>query len=61
VLAVALQSEGSHELKFDCVYQIMVFTLNRSANCKCPKCGKIVVLQFGAFVILIPTFEDKGL
>jgi len=40
MLAEVLQSGGSHEMEFDGVYQIMVFTLYRSAYWKCPKCGK---------------------
>ena len=32
MLVEVLQSEGSHEMKFDGVYQIMVFTLCCSAN-----------------------------
>jgi len=43
MLAEVLQSEGSHEMEFDGVYEIMVFTLYRSANWKCPKCGKIAL------------------
>jgi len=43
MLAEVLQSEGSHELEFDGVHQILVFTFYRSANWKCPKCGKIHV------------------
>ena len=43
MLAEVLQSEGSHEMEFDGVYQIMVSTLYRSANWKCPKCGKIAL------------------
>ena len=38
MLVEVLQPEGSHEMEFDGVYQIMVFTLYHSANC--PKCGK---------------------
>jgi len=41
MLAEVLKSEGSHEMEFDGVYQIMVFTLYCSANWKCTKCGKI--------------------
>jgi len=41
MLAGALYSEGIHEMEFDGVFQIMVFTLYCSANWKCPKCGKI--------------------
>ena len=56
MLAEANQSEGTHEMEFD-VYQITVFSLYRSANWNCPKCGKIdvcfsLVLQFTAFSIL---------
>ena len=40
MLAEVLQSGGSHEMEFDGVYQIMVFTLYHSAYWKCPKCGK---------------------
>jgi len=43
MLAEVLQSEGSQEMEFDGVYQIMVFTLYHSANWKCPKCGKIAL------------------
>ena len=43
MLAVVLQSEGSYETEFDGVQQIMIFTLYRSANWKCPKCGKIAL------------------
>ena len=43
MLAEVLQSEGSHEMEFDGVYQIMVSTLYHSANWKCPKCGKIAL------------------
>jgi len=43
MLAEVLQSEGSREMEFDGVYQIMVFTLYCSANWKCPKCGKITL------------------
>jgi len=43
MLAVVLQSEGSHEMEFDGVYWIIVFTLYRPANWKCPKCGKIAL------------------
>ncbi len=45
MLAEVLQSEGSHEMEFDGVYQIMFFffTLYRSANWKHPKCGKIAL------------------
>jgi len=56
MLAEVLQSEGSHEMEFDGVYWIIVFTLYRSANWKCPKCGKIALcfysslLQFCAFL-----------
>ncbi len=58
MLAEALQSEGSHEMEFDGLYQIMVSTLYCSANRKCPKCGEnspvffSPVLQFSAFCIL---------
>jgi len=41
MLAEVLQSEGSHEMEFDGVYQIIVFTLYCSGNWKCSKCGKI--------------------
>jgi hypothetical protein len=56
MLAVVLQSEGSHEMESDGVYWIIVFTLYHPANWKCPKCGKIAlcffrpVLQFSAFL-----------
>ena len=43
MLADVLQSEGSLEMEFDGVYQIMVFTLYRSANWKLPKCVKIAL------------------
>jgi len=43
MLAGVLHSEGSHEMEFNGVYQIMVFTLYCSANWKCPKCGKIAL------------------
>ena len=65
MLAEVLQSEGSHEMEFDGVYQIMVFTLYRSANWTCPKCGEITLCflvlccSFNAFHILIPTYEFK--
>jgi len=36
MLAVVLQSEGSHEMEFDGVYQIMVFTLYRSTKLEVP-------------------------
>ena len=66
MLAEVVQSEGSPEVENDSVYQIMFFTLYRSANWKCPKCGKnspvffSPVLQFSAFCILIPTYEFKS-
>ena len=66
MLAEVLQSEGSHEMEFDGVYLIIVFTLYRSANWKCPKCGKIALCflilccSFVSFCILIPTFEVKA-
>ena len=66
ILAEVLQSEGNHEMEFDGVYQIMVFTLYCSVYWKCPKHGKIalcfvsLVLQFSAFCILIPIFEVKS-
>jgi len=41
MLAELLHSEGSHEMEFDGVYQIMVFTLYHSGNWKLPKCRKI--------------------
>ena len=37
MLAVVLQSEGSCEMEFDGVYQIMVFTLYHSAKLEVPK------------------------
>jgi len=40
MLAEIFQSQGSHEMEFDGVCQIMVFTLYCSANWKCPKCGE---------------------
>jgi len=40
MLAEVLQLQGSHEMEFDGVYQIMVSTLYRSENWKCPKWGK---------------------
>jgi hypothetical protein len=40
------------QMEFDGEYQIMVFTLYCSANWKCPKYGKIAVLQCRAFCIL---------
>jgi len=40
MLAEVFQSQGSHEMEFDGVCQIMVFTLYCSANWKCPKCGE---------------------
>ena len=43
MLAVVLQSEGSHEMESDDVYWIIVFTLYHPANWKCPKCGKIAL------------------
>ena len=43
MLAVVLQSEGSCEMEFDGVYRRMVFTLYRSTNWKCLKCGKIAL------------------
>jgi len=43
MLAEVVQSEGSHEMLFDGVYQIMVSTLYCSANWKCPKYGKIAL------------------
>jgi len=66
MLAEVLQSEGSHEMEFDGVYQIVIFTFYRSANWKCPKYVKIALcffspmLQFSAFCILIPTLEVKS-
>ena len=66
MLAEVLHSEGSHEMEFGGVYQIMVITLYCSANWKCPNCGKIAlcffgpVLQFSAFCILSATFEVKS-
>jgi len=57
MLAVVLQSEDSHEMEFDGVYWIIVFTLYCPANWKCPKCGEnssrvffIPVLHFSAFL-----------
>jgi len=65
MLTEVLQSEGSNKMEFDGVYQIMVVTLYRSVNWKCPKCGEIAlffspVLQFSAFCILITMFEVKS-
>jgi len=37
MLAVVLQSEGSHEMEFDGVYRIIVFTLHHSAKLEVPK------------------------
>ena len=54
MLAEALQSEGSHKMKFDGVYEIMVFTLYRSANWKCPKCGKIALCYLVLCCSLLP-------
>jgi len=41
MLVAVLQSDGSHQMQFDGVYQIMVCTLYHSANWKCPNWGKI--------------------
>jgi hypothetical protein len=66
MLAEVLQSEGSHEMEFYAVYQIVGLTLHRSANWKCTTCWKIAlcffnpVLQFNAFCFLILTFEVKS-
>ena len=46
MLAEVLQPEGSHEMEFDGLYQIMGFTLYHSANWMCPKCGKIALCFF---------------
>jgi len=54
MLAEVLQSEGSHEMEFDGVYQIMVFTLYCSANWKCPKCGKIALFFLVPCCSLVP-------
>ena len=54
MLAVVLQSEGSHEMEFDGVYQIMVFTLYCSANWKCPKCGKVALCFLVLCYSLVP-------
>jgi len=43
MLAEVLQSEGSHEMEFDGVYQIVIFTFYHSANWKCPKYVKIAL------------------
>jgi hypothetical protein len=43
MLAEGLHSAGSHEMEYDGVYYIRVFTLYRSASWKCPKCGKIAL------------------
>jgi len=43
MLAVVLQSEGSHEIEFDGAYRLMVCTLYCSANWTWPKCRKIVL------------------
>ena len=43
MLAEVLQLEDSHEMEFDVVYQIMVFTLYLSVNWNSPKCGKIAL------------------
>ena len=45
-------------MEFDGVYQIMVFTLYRSANCKCPKCGKIFLCC--SLVPFVLYFFDRG-
>ena len=49
MLAEVLHSEGSEEMEFDGVYQIMVFTLYHSGSGKFPKCS--LVLQLSAFCI----------
>jgi len=54
MLADALQSEGSHEMEFDDVYQIMIFTFYRSANWKCPKCVKIAMCFLVLCCSLLP-------
>ena len=54
MLAEVLQSEGSHEMEFDGVYQIMVFSLYCSANWKCPKCGKIALCFLVLCYSLVP-------
>ena len=54
MLAEVLQSEGSHEMEFDGVYQIMVFTLYQSANWKCPKCGKTALCFLVLYSSLVP-------
>ena len=61
ILAEVLQSEGSHEMEFDGVYQTMVFTLYHSAKWKCPKCGKVALCcSLVPFVFFIPTLEVKS-
>jgi len=61
MLAEVLKSEGSHEMEFDGVYQIMVFTLYCSANWKCTKCGKIALCcSFVHFVFHFPHLKLKA-
>ena len=61
MLAEVLQSEGSHEMEFDSVYQSVVFTLYRSANWNCPKCGKVALCcSLVPFVLFIPKFEVRS-
>jgi hypothetical protein len=62
MLAVVLQSESSHEMEFDGVYQIMGFHL-LFCKLEVPKMWEnspvffSLVLQFSVFCILIPTYE----
>ena len=54
MLAQVLQLEGSHEMEFDGLYQIMVFTFYHPANQKCPKCGKIALCFLVLCCSLVP-------